>query len=426
MDSERILGQLVSAGFLVAEQPEDAEICLVNTCGFIADARQETSDVLNELASLRENGTLRAVIALGCMVELANKVEKHGGFLGGADDFVPFHDYDNIEAICRKWIPDTEDPGYSAAPFREAPRLRLGAAHIAGLKIAEGCSNRCHYCNIPTIRGPQSSRPVEEIMREANDLIAAGARELDIIAQDTTAYGLDLYGERSLPRLLKALAELDFDGWMRLLYAHPASLSDDILEVLSADHRFCPYLDMPLQHISDPVLRAMGRFPGSSALRRLLDHIKDRLPGLTLRTTFIVGYPGETDRHFEELADFLGEGRFHHVGVFTYSAEPETPAAKLADSVPEEVKVQRRDRLMEIQRDISRRHMQAQIGTITTVMLDGMVNRETWQARTSGQAPEVDGVVFVEGLPATARPGDFIQVRITGGLDYDCIAEPAN
>jgi len=424
VDSERILGRLVSSGFLVAEQPSDADICLVNTCGFIADARQETREVLEELAQLRECGTLHAVLALGCMVERAARVPEQSDILTAADGVVSFMDYDRLDEICRAWIPGATGDLSPTAPFHQAPRLRLGTPHLAGLKIAEGCSNRCRFCTIPSIRGPQISRTVEAVVQEARELITAGARELDLIAQDTSGYGRDLYGERSLPRLLRALSELDFDGWLRLLYAHPAHLSDEMLDVLAADPRFCPYLDMPLQHISDPVLRAMGRTPDSTALRRLLDRVHNRWPQAALRTTFIVGFPGETEAQFDELAQFLGEGRFRHVGVFTYSPEPQTPAGMLPDVIPPEIKQQRRDHLMEIQREISRKYMAQQVGAITTVMLDEKLDRRTWQGRTAGQAPEVDGVVFVEGLRGPAQPGDFRRVRFTAGLDYDAVAEP--
>jgi ribosomal protein S12 methylthiotransferase len=454
VDSERILGRLAEAGFLLASDPADSDICLVNTCGFIHDAREESASVLRELQALKQRSRLKRVIALGCLVERAHGAPELSGFLAHADAAIGFHDYPRLPDLLREASLDANpardagtipvlDKRYSslAAPARSftqsyneflvAPRLRIGPPHIAYLKISEGCSNLCRFCAIPFMRGTQISRPMDDILAEARQLIDAGAREISLIAQDTTSYGRDRYGTQKLADLLRALRDIRADVWFRLMYAFPRYLTDEILDVLASDPRFCPYIDMPLQHISDRILMDMNRGLGRDDTLRLLDRIAEKLPHGALRTTFIVGYPGETDADFEELLALVQQGRFAHAGVFLYSHEPRTPAAKKPDNVPLEVKRARRDALMRAQREVSRRRLRARVGSTVAVMVDGPVPPGAAHpagavaiGRTMLEAPEVDGICFLRGKTwRRAEPGTVRAAHIVDSLDYDLVAE---
>lgn len=434
VDSELILGRFVESGWMIAEEPADADICLVNTCGFIKDAREEAADVLHELRGLKEGGGPRAVVALGCLVKRVADQPGLEDFLEAADARASFHDYSRLPEICSDLLQNRHETivgpasciqepvveeGYS--DFLIRPRLRMGSPHTAYLKISEGCSNPCTFCSIPKIRGKQISRPMDDIIHEARALIEAGGCEINLIAQDTTAYGKDWDGELHLKLLLRRLRdEIQDDVWFRLMYACPQHLTRDVLEVLASDPRFCPYIDLPLQHISDSMLHAMGRQMNRAQTLEKLDLIREIIPGCAIRTAFITGYPGETEDDFNELLAFVKEGRFTHAGVFTYSAEPGTLSAKMDDSVPEAVKEERRALLMEAQREVSAARCAAQIGKEIEVMIDGP-GEEGLLARSQREAPEVDGVVFLPEFDAV--PGDRFDVKITGALDYDFLAE---
>lgn len=430
VDSERILGQFAQDGWLIASDPADADICLVNTCGFIADARAETREVLEELAELKAGTRLRAVAALGCMVERAAEVEDQGDVLEQADILIGFDHYNDMARICREYLGLKRITGGETdrQDFHIRPRLPTGYAHHAYLKISEGCSNRCSFCTIPAIRGPQRSVPVEALVAEARSLIGMGAREIEIIAQDSTSYGRDLYGEISLARLLRSLAGIEADVWFRLMYVFPPFLTDDILEVLAADPRFCPYIDIPLQHISDPILKAMGRGMGKAETLALLDRIEERIPGVALRSTFIAGYPGETEEQFLELLDFVRSGRFAHAGVFAYSRERNTRAAREDDNLTPEQKRERCDALMEAQREVSRQRLQKFVGQSETVMIDRIPDpdqNEGVQAigHTRRQEIDVDGsVMIVDQQALSAGPGEVVPVKVIEACDYDLIA----
>jgi ribosomal protein S12 methylthiotransferase len=455
VDSERILGGLAEQGFLLAADPADADVCLVNTCGFIHDARKESAAVLREIRRLKNGGRLRAVVALGCLVERAAGMGELQSFLKGADVCVGFSDYPRIAEICRALadgkngstggqpvaIGDRRFAGRAAAarPFAEsysqfltAPRLRIGSPHIAHLKISEGCSNFCRFCSIPYIRGVQSSRPMEAIVEEARQLLDAGARELSLIAQDTTSYGRDLYGEYRLAALLRALTALPDDFWLRVMYVFPRFLTGETIDLLGAGGKICPYVDIPLQHISDRMLSLMGRGMDKRETVALLDRLAARLPDGAIRTTFIVGHPGEKDGDFEELLAFVREGRFTHAGVFVYSREPGTPSARAADDVPLAEKIRRRDAVMRAQREVSRARMEKCLGQ----EIEALVDRQAEEgvavppgtkavARSRLQASEVDGAVFLCGKNAAAlAPGDRVAARVTEAMDYDLVAEP--
>lgn len=426
VDSELILGRFVESEWIISEEPSEADICLVNTCGFIEDAREEAASVLHELKAV---GGPKAVVALGCLVKRAADAPETEHFLGAADARASFADYSRLPEICAKLLGEEgagpasgiQGPvGYTG--FLTQPRLRTGPPHTAYLKISEGCSNPCTFCSIPKIRGKQISRPMDDIVNEARALIDAGAIELSLIAQDTTAYGKDWDGELHLKDLLTRLRD-DVEGtvWFRLMYAYPQHLTLDVLKVLASDPRFCPYIDMPLQHISNAMLDAMGRRITKFQTLEKLDLIREFLPDCAIRTAFIVGHPGETQADFNELLEFVKEGRFPHAGVFCYSAEPGTLSAKMENDVPDDVKEQRRALLMEAQREASAAHCASQVGRTVEVMIDG-AGEEGLIGRSQYQAPEVDGVFFLPEFE-DAVPGDRYDVEITSAGDYDYSAE---
>ncbi len=435
VDSECILGNLVINGFLIAEDPSDADICLVNTCGFIQEARQETADVLKEISRYKKTGRLKAVVAMGCIPERVAKTPELEHCLDHADMRVSFNDYSRLPEICRNLV-DRTIPAISQAEstdfleFLNQPRARIGSPHSAYLKISEGCSNHCRFCSIPIIRGLQRSRSMEEIIAEAHRLIDSGAREINLIAQDTTSYGKDRYGDYRLPELLKKLEQIEGNLWIRLLYAHPRHLSDEVIELLAGAGPLCPYIDLPLQHIADPILKAMGRGMGKKETLARLDRIAELMPHGALRTTFIVGYPGETDAHFEELLELVREGRFTHLGAFTYSREPGTPAAQYENAIPPSEIARRRNALLETQLAVSRVHAKQRIGKQAEVMIDrvgsdiGFPKGTRAAARSRLEAPEVDGLIFLTGgKPKEFAPGARLNVRIQNAMDYDYIAE---
>jgi len=437
VDSECLLGNLARAGLVLAEDPADADVCLVNTCGFIHDAREEAADVLRELSELKQDGQLKAIVAMGCLVERAAEWPDFAEFLRHADRRISFADYPRLPDICRALAQGSTESRESAAPassfmeFLNSPRLRIGGMHSAYLKLSEGCSNLCRFCSIPLIRGRQVSRPIEDILAESRTLVASGAREICLIAQDTTSYGKDLYGSFRLAELLRSLKDTGPDVWFRMMYAYPRYLSPEILETLASESHLCPYIDLPLQHIADPMLRTMGRGMNRAETIALLDQIAAKLPHSALRTTFIVGHPGETGAHFNELLDFVREGRFTHAGVFTYSPEPETPAARLADDVPPAEKNRRKNELMLAQLEVSRRWLASRVGRIEEVMLDGFVDKGAEVppdvvafGRTRLEAPEVDGVILLRGSELRKHAlGTRLDAKIVESLDYDLIAE---
>lgn len=434
VDSERLLGLLVRDGWRIAERPDDADLCLVNTCGFIADARAESGQTLSDLARARLRGRPRRIVALGCLVERAGTAPETADALAPADARIGFADYERLSELCRALLRDSEGPDPAPArdrglppDFHDLPRLLTGAPHSASLKIGEGCSNRCSFCSIPLIRGPQISRAPGAIVEEARALAQSGVRELCLIAQDTTAYGRDLSGA-GLAGLLRGLSDaLDPAIWLRLMYAHPRRLSDDLVRAMREIPQVCPYLDLPLQHIADPLLRAMGRGMTKAQTLRRLDRIRELWPEAILRTTFILGFPGETEAEFLELLEFVREGRFLHAGAFLYSPEPGTRAERLTGAVAPEEAARRRDALLEAQRAVSRKRLGEQVGRTVEVMLDAPQAGSGGLARTRWQAPEVDGHVRLRGNLSGLRPGTILTAKIVRASDYDltAVAAPA-
>ncbi len=436
VDSERMLGMLQLDGYELVDDPQGADFAVVNTCGFIEQARQESFAVIDEMLALKSRGDLRGVIVSGCLAErqreqlLEDRPE--------IDHLVGVFGREEVTKVADRLIGglDEQRTVFQPAPTRPLPdtsRMRVTPRHFAYLKISEGCDRLCTFCAIPKMRGKHATKPIEEVVAEAQELAADGVRELVLVAQDTTYYGMDLYGEPRLADLLRKLETVEGLDWIRLMYLYPMHISDELIEVLAASKRIVPYLDMPLQHANDQMLKRMQRRVNRQETETLLASLRRQIPELVLRTTFIVGFPGETEEQFDELIDFAHAQKFERLGVFTYSYEPDTPAAKLPDQIPEDVKNARRDRLMAKQQPIAFAWNDAQIGRQLEVLIDSAVEvvghegePDAWVGRSFADAPDVDGVIYVTGLGLT--PGALVRCEIVARQDYDLIgvacAEP--
>jgi ribosomal protein S12 methylthiotransferase len=434
-----MLGLLQQAGYEVAADPEQADTIIIHTCGFIGAAKEESIDTILEAAEWRKQG--KRLVVTGCLVQryaqdLLKEIPEIDALMGTAD-------LNHIVEVCDAVTatPPTPVPRKGARrkpvepkvwlgdpPYlydADTPRLLSTPSHYAYVKVAEGCSYRCSFCSIPSMRGDQRSRPIESIVQEAQNLAVRGVKELILISQNTTAYGRDLYGKPCLPSLLQALAEVDGIAWIRFLYAYPADVRDDVITAMAAGPKVCKYLEMPLQHCDARVLKAMNRGGSRAELEQLITKLRRRIPGLTLRTTFIVGFPGETAAEFRELESFVEWARFERMGAFTYSQEEGTPAGSMPGQIATRVKEHRRHRLMERQRDISWDYHQTLIGRRLRVVVDGFSDAEQmWEGRYEGQAPEIDGVVYVQSEHLT--PGTFLQVEVTEATEYDLIGRPVD
>lgn len=416
VDSEHLLSSLPEGAFdlLPAESLERADIVLLNTCGFIGDAKEESIQAILEAVELKNRGEAGAVVVMGCLSqryekELMEEIPEVDAWFGARD----------LSEVLSYLCPGVVMPVHHN-------RFRVQEKPYAYLKISEGCDRRCSYCAIPHIRGPHRSVPVDELVREASRLASSGVKELVIIAQDITFYGLDLYGKRSLALLLRKLSDVEGIEWIRLHYSYPSDFPDDVLDEMAVNRKICRYMDIPLQHISDRVLANMHRNVSSAATRSLVRKFREKVPGIVLRTTMIVGHPGEGREEFEELLSFMREARFERLGAFTYSEEEGTWGAEhLKDDVPQEIKGRRLDELMTEQRDISLEFNRSRVGSRTTVLVDDCVDG-TLVCRSEYESPDVDGEILVK-LPEGASPGEFVgkfaQVRIMGADEYDLIAE---
>ena len=422
VDSEGMLGRLTQAGWRISEAPDDADVIVVNTCSFIESAADESIDTILALARYKTEGVCRALIVAGCLPERYG--EAIGRELPEVDLFLGTGAFDRIVAAASGALAKERcilpDPDAIVLSDPDAPRVQT-LPHSAYLKIAEGCSRTCTYCIIPRLRGRQKSRPAGEIVAEARRLIAAGTRELILVAQDSTAYGRELEGGPGLADLLGRLSEIDGGIWIRVLYGHPESISDDILRTMALRPNICPYFDLPIQHASDRVLRRMGRRHTQSDLFRLFDRIREIAPGASLRTTAIVGFPGETDRDFKTLLSFVEAVRFDHLGVFPYSDAEDLPSHRLDGHVSAAVARKRHDRLMARQRDISTEKNARYLGRTLDVLVEESPEAGLFLGRTAFQAPEVDGLVYIRApdLPI----GRFAPVTITDTLEYDLVGE---
>ena len=423
MDAELMLAKLEKAGYTITAESGLADVVIVNTCGFIEDAKQESIDNILEFAQLKKEGQIKRIIVTGCLAEryqqeLVKELPECDSVLGlGANG--------DIVAAVQK-VTDGEVV-YRFPPKEcwslEGDRLQTTPHFFAYLRIADGCDNRCTYCAIPMIRGGLKSRPMENVLAEAEKLVADGVKELVLVAQDTTVYGQDLYGEVRLPELLRQLCRIEGLRWIRLLYCYPEHITDDLLDVMASEEKVLPYMDMPLQHASGKVLRAMNRPGDRESLTALVKRIREKVPNITLRTTVMTGFPGETKKDFEELCTFIQDAQFERLGCFAYSAEEGTPAANLPDQVSEKVKCRRRDIVMEEQSRISDRHNEEMIGKTLTVLVESFDKyAECWFGRSEGDAPDIDGkVFFIPTAPVT--PGDFVRVTVTDTMDWDLIGE---
>jgi ribosomal protein S12 methylthiotransferase len=423
VDSEVMLHQLVSCGFHLTSEPEKAEIILINTCGFIESATRESIETILEAARLKKEGACRVLVVTGCFPQryretLLEQLPEVDLFLG-TKSFGEIADRLSSflagQTISRMQL--TPDPTLWTKPLGRTLTTTPGTAY---LKIAEGCSNRCAYCTIPSIRGPFRSRAPHLLFQEARMLAEQGVRELILVAQDITSYGSDLGGTvPSLATLIQELLKIAPFDWLRLLYLRPERITSELLDLMARESRICPYLDIPLQHVSERVLKAMHRPFSPIAIRELIQTIKNAIPKVALRTTFMVGFPGEEEEDFQELVDFVKAAHFDHIGVFQYSAEEGTPAAGLKDPVPPEVRKYRYKQLMKIQKKISLKKNRSRINTVEPVLVTGLSPESDLliQGRTRFQAPEVDGVVYItDGEP---RMGEIVPVRITTAHEYD-------
>ncbi|MFR1871471.1 MAG: 30S ribosomal protein S12 methylthiotransferase RimO [Coprococcus sp.] len=424
VDTEVMLGMLASRGYQMVEDESEADIIVINTCCFIHDAKEESIQTILEMAEYKKAGSCKALIVTGCLAqrykqEIIDEIEEVDAVLGTTS-------YDKIvEAIDEALAGHTsvEMTDIDALPLVESKRLVTTGGHFAYLKIAEGCDKHCTYCIIPKIRGNFRSVPIERLLKEAEDLVAQGVKEIILVAQETTLYGKDIYGEKSLHKLLRELCKISGLRWIRILYCYPEEITDELIQVIKEEDKICNYLDLPIQHASDGILKRMGRRTSKEQLVEIIGKLRKEIPDIAIRTTLITGFPGETQEQHEELMEFVDEMEFDRLGVFTYSPEEDTPAAEMPDQIPEDVKEDRQAELMELQQEIAFDLAEEMIGREVLVMIEGKVADENaYVGRTYKDAPNVDGLIFVESEEELMW-GDFARVRITGALEYDLMGE---
>lgn len=424
VDTEVMLGMLAKKGHQMVDSETDADVIVVNTCCFIHDAKEESIQTILEMAEYKKSGSCKALIVTGCLAqryrqEILDEIEEVDAVLGTTS-------YDKIvDAIedALKGQRSLELTDLDALPLVESKRLVTTGGHFAYLKIAEGCDKHCTYCIIPKIRGNFRSVPMERILKEAEELVAQGVKELILVAQETTLYGKDLYGEKTLPKLLKELCKISGLYWIRILYCYPEEITDELIQVIKEEDKICKYLDLPIQHASDDVLKRMGRRTSKAQLVDVIRKLRTEIPNIAIRTTLITGFPGETQEQHEELMEFIDEMEFDRLGVFTYSPEEDTAAARMDDQIEESVKEDRQADLMELQQEIAFELAEDMIGKEVLVMIEGKVADENvYVGRTYKDAPNVDGLIFVEA-DVELMSGDFARVRVTGALKYDLIGE---
>ncbi len=429
VDSEKMLGMLQLDGYELIPSADNADFAIVNTCGFIEKARTESFAAIDEMLELKRQGKLKGVIVSGCLAERQQEVllEERPEI----DHLVGVFGRDEVTRVADRLIGGLEEQRLvfrpaPARPLTDRDRMRITPNHFAYLKISEGCDRLCTFCAIPKMRGKHATKPIEEVIAEAKQLAADGVRELVIVAQDTTYYGMDLYGEPRLVELLNELEKVEGLEWIRLMYLYPMYFTDELIDTIAASKKIVPYLDMPLQHINDRMLKRMQRRVASGPTRELINKLRKRIPGLVMRTTLITGFPGETDAEFEELCAFVEEQKFERLGVFTYSLEPDTPAAKLPNHLPEELKQSRYDRLMEIQQQVAFDWGDQQVGSQIEVLIDSKIPGEAgaWIGRTAADAPDVDCIAYVtgEGL----KLGQFVSCEVVARTDYDLAVVAVN
>ena len=424
VDSEVMLGLLASHGHQMVDSEEEADVIVVNTCCFINDAKEESIQTILEMAEYKKDGSIKALIVTGCLAqrykqEIMDEIEEVDAVLGTTS-------YDKIVEVINEALQghkSLELTDIDVLPTVESKRLVTTGGHFAYLKIAEGCDKHCTYCIIPKIRGNFRSVPMERLIQEAKELVEQGVKELILVAQETTLYGIDLYGKKSLHVLLKELCKIGGLRWIRILYCYPEEITNELIQVMKEEDKICNYLDIPIQHASDGVLKRMGRRTSKQQLIDIVKKLREEIPDIALRTTLITGFPGETKEQHEELMEFVDEMEFDRLGVFTYSPEEDTPAATMPDQIEESIKEDRQAELMELQQEIAFDLAERMIGKEVIVMFEGKVADENvYVGRTYMDAPNVDGLIFVE-TNEELMSGDFAKVRITGALEYDLIGE---
>ncbi|MBV8268752.1 MAG: 30S ribosomal protein S12 methylthiotransferase RimO [Planctomycetaceae bacterium] len=425
VDSERMLGLLAADGYVLVPDAQKADLVIINTCGFIDAARQESLGVIREMLDRKRAGEIKGVVVAGCLAE--RQKEELLEEVPEVDQVVGVFGREEIARVADRIMGDLHEQRtvFRPAPVRaqeDRARLRITPRHLAYLKVSEGCDRLCTFCAIPSMRGKHVTKPIEQVIDEARELAADGVRELNLVAQDMTYYGVDLYGRPRLADLLRELDQVEGIDWVRVLYNYPHYFTDELYEVLGSASKVVPYLDIPLQHINDRILKMMNRRHTRAETEAIIARLREGVPGLVLRTTFIVGFPGETEAEFEELLAYVEATRFERLGVFPYSLEPDTPAAKLPGHLPEEVKAERRDRIMAAQQAIAFAFNRGLVGRRLDVLLDGPAPgvEDLWVGRTFADAPDVDGVTFVQGRHL--EPGDLVACQIIEAEGYDLIA----
>ena len=424
VDTEHMLSMITKDGITITNDENEADVIVVNSCCFISDAMEESIQTLIDMGSLKETANLKALIVTGCLAErYAKEIAEQ---IPEVDAVIGTNAYDEIVSVIHEVMEghktSVKKP-LNGLPKNYAGRTLTTGGHFAHLKIAEGCDKHCTYCVIPSIRGNYRSVPMEDILAEAASLAADGVKELILVAQETTLYGVDLYGKKTLPTLLKKLSEIEGIRWIRLQYCYPEEITDELIQTIKSEEKVCHYLDIPIQHASDRILKRMGRRTHKAELKERIGALRREIPDIALRTTFICGFPGETEEDHEELMEFVDEMEFERVGVFTYSAEEDTPAYSYPDQIPEEVKEERRADVMELQQEIAFEHCENMVGKVLDVMIEGKVADEpAYVGRTYMDAPNVDGLIFVNA-DEMLMSGDFVRVKVTGANEYDLIGE---
>ncbi|SEU29547.1 ribosomal protein S12 methylthiotransferase [Lacrimispora sphenoides] len=425
VDTEMMLGLLNKDGYTFTDDEYEADVIVINTCCFIGDAKEESVNTILELAQRKIDGKCKALIVTGCLAqrykqEIIDEIPEVDGILGTST-------YDEISHVLAEALGGKEHVQrfheLDEIPEVETDRILTTGGHYAFLKIAEGCDKHCTYCIIPSLRGNYRSVPMERLVKEAERLAERGVKELILVAQETTLYGVDLYGEKSLPKLLKSLCRISGIQWIRIQYCYPEEITDELIQTIKEEEKICKYLDLPIQHASDRILKRMGRKTTKAQLREIVEKLRREIPDIALRTTLISGFPGETPKDHEELMEFVDEMEFQRLGVFAYSAEEDTPAAEFPDQVLQESKEERRDAIMELQQEISFDFSKSMIGKTLEVMIEGKVADENaYVGRTFMDGPGVDGMIFVQ-TAEELMSGDFARVRVTGAMEYDLIGE---
>ena len=427
VDSEMMLGLLAKKGYDFTDNETEADVIVVNTCCFIGDAKEESVNTLLEMSEYRKSGRCRALIVTGCLAEryrqeILDEIPEVDAVLGTAS-------YDSIteaveQALGGRHMLRCEDTGRLVLP--DAKRILTTGGHYAHLKIAEGCDKHCTYCIIPHLRGPYRSVPMERLIEETEELAGQGVKELILVAQETTLYGVDLYGEKSLHKLLQKLCRIHGIRWIRIQYCYPEEIYPELVETMKEQPKICHYLDLPIQHASNRILKRMGRRTTREDLKEIIQGLRREIPDICLRTTLISGFPGETQEDHEELMDFVDEMEFDRLGVFAYSAEEDSPAASMEDQIPEDLKQERRDEIMELQQEIAFEKAEEMVGKELWCMVEGKIADEyAYVARTYRDAPDVDGYLFIQTMEELMS-GDFVKVRVTGAEEYDLIGEIAD